>query len=204
MRTTGVLIICECKYSITAQPKPLCKTWSSIVQTTSTLRAMNSRVPVSIGLIQRGLISATEIPFSSSLRAASSATSNMLPSPKIATSRPCCTTSALPISRSRSCAAWARRGNLRAGQHEDCHVAPMLHNFRFADFEKPRFRFDFCACSRSSWIADGDRTGVVMRHCPEHIDKFIFVLRLHVHPIRDVPQVTDVEQAMVRRAVVAA
>src|SRR5438094_10475845 len=79
----------------------------------------------------------------------------------------------------------------------------MLHNFRFADFEKPRFRFDFCACSRSSWIADGDRTGVVMRHCPEHIDKFIFVLRLHVHAIRDVPQVTAVEQAMVRRAVVA-
>ena len=38
--------------------------------------------------------------FSSSLRAASSATSNMLPKPKIATSRPCCTTSALPISRS--------------------------------------------------------------------------------------------------------
>src|SRR6266699_42975 len=26
MRTTGVLIICECKCSMTAQPKPLCKT----------------------------------------------------------------------------------------------------------------------------------------------------------------------------------
>src|SRR5581483_2257150 len=72
----------------------------TIVQITSTLRAKNSSVPVSRGLIQRGLISATETPFSSSLRAASSAISNMAPRPKMATSRPCFTTSALPISKS--------------------------------------------------------------------------------------------------------
>src|SRR6266480_71736 len=97
-----------------------------MVQTTSTPRAKNSSVPVSSGLIQRGLISATETPFSS---------------------------------------------NLRAG-------------------------------SGTTGVADGDRTSVVVRHRPEHIDKFIFIFRLHVHPIRDVPQITDIEQAMMGWAVV--
>ena len=49
--------------SMTAQPKPLCRTWSSNVQITSTLRAKNSRVPTSSGLIHRGLIKRDRNPF---------------------------------------------------------------------------------------------------------------------------------------------
>jgi len=36
------------------------------------------------------------------------------------------------------------------------------------------------------------------------IDEFVFVLWLHVHPIRDMTEITDIEQAMVGRAVIAA
>jgi hypothetical protein len=80
----------------------------------------------------------------------------------------------------------------------------VLHDFRFANLKKFWFRFDLRACSWTSRVADGDWTGVVVRHCPEHVDEFVFVLRLHVHPIRDVAQITDVEQTMMRRAIVAA
>ena len=92
----------------------------------------------------------------------------MFPSPKIATSRPCCTTSALPISSRLRCVLWLRA---RAG---------------------------------AARITNRDRAGVVVRHRPKHVDKFIFILRLHVHDVRNVPQIADIEQAVMRRAVVAA
>ena len=80
----------------------------------------------------------------------------------------------------------------------------MLHDFCFSDLEKFGFRFDLRAGSGTSWIADGDRTSIVVRHRPEHVHKFVFVFRLHVHPIRDVAQITDIEQSMVCWAVIAA
>jgi hypothetical protein len=78
----------------------------------------------------------------------------------------------------------------------------MLHDFGLADFEKFRLRFDLRARPGTARVADSNRTSVVMRHRPKHIDKFIFIFRLHVHPIRDVAQITDVEQAMMRRAII--
>ena len=92
----------------------------------------------------------------------------MLPSPKIATSRPCCTTSALPISSN----AW--------------------------------FCFRFCSRSGATRITHRDRPGVVIRHCPKHVDKFVFILRLHVHDVWHVPEIADIEQTMMRRTIVAA
>ncbi|KAF5407301.1 MAG: hypothetical protein Udaeo2_25760 [Candidatus Udaeobacter sp.] len=80
----------------------------------------------------------------------------------------------------------------------------MLHDLGFADLEKLGLRFDFCARSRSSRIANSDRTRVVVRHGPQHVDEFVFIFRLHVHPIWDVSQIPDIEQAVVRRAIVAA
>src|SRR6266478_7903500 len=51
-------------------------------------------------------------------------------------------------------------GNLKhVAQSKDRHVAPMLHDFRLADLEKFRFRFDLSACPRTSWIANSDWTG---------------------------------------------
>ena len=41
-------------------------------------------------------------------------------------------------------------------------------------------------------------------HRPEHVDEFVFILRLHVHDVGDVAEVADVEEAVMRRAVVAA
>ena len=53
-------------------------------------------------------------------------------------------------------------------------------------------------------VADGDRAGVVVGHRPEHVDELVFILRLHVDDVRDVAQIADVEEAVVRWAVVAA
>ena len=53
-------------------------------------------------------------------------------------------------------------------------------------------------------ITNRDRARVVVRHRPEHVDELVFILRLHMHDVRNVPQIADVEQAVMRRAVVAA
>ena len=80
----------------------------------------------------------------------------------------------------------------------------MLHDFSRSDFEKLGFRFDFHPRARTAGVTHGDGAGIVMRHCPEHVHEFIFIFRLHVHPIGDVPEITDIEQTMVRWAIVAA
>src|SRR4029077_14897096 len=68
-------------------------------------------------------------------------------------------------------------GNFKhVAQAEDRHVAPVLHNLGLADLEKLRFRFDFYTRTGASRITNGDWTRVVVRHCPEHVDKLIFVL----------------------------
>src|SRR6266498_1509471 len=89
-------------------------------------------------------------------------------------------------------------------QSKNCYVASVLNDFGLANLEKFGFRFNFCARTGTARITDSDRAGVVVRHGPEHVDKFIFVLWLHVPPVRDVSQVPDVEQAVMRWAVVAA
>src|SRR5438874_3348334 len=87
---------------------------------------------------------------------------------------------------------------------EYCHVAPMLHDFRLADLEQLGFWFDFCAWPRPSRITNGNWAGVVVRHGPKHIDELVLILRLHVPPIGDVAKVPNVEQTVMRWAVVAA
>ena len=80
----------------------------------------------------------------------------------------------------------------------------MLHYFGFADLEELRFRFDLRAGARTARVPHRDWAGIVVRHGPKHVGKLVFVLRLHMHPVWDVPQIPDVEQAMMGRAVVAA
>ena len=53
-------------------------------------------------------------------------------------------------------------------------------------------------------VADGDGALVVVHHGPEHVDELVFVLGLHVDDAGDAAQVGDVEQTVVRGAVVAA
>ena len=43
-----------------------------------------------------------------------------------------------------------------------------------------------------------------MGHRPEHVHKLVFILGLHVDDVWHVAQVADIEEAVVRRAVVAA
>ena len=63
--------------------------------------------------------------------------------------------------------------------------------------------FGFRAGADAARIADGDGAGMVVRHRPEHVAEFVFVLRLHVDDSGNGAQVADVEEAVVRRAVVA-
>src|SRR6266404_1558658 len=93
----------------------------------------------------------------------------------------------------------ARRffGNFKhVAEAEDRHIAPVLHDFGLTDLQKFGFRFDFHTRTGAARITDGDWTGIIVGHCPEHVDKLIIVLQLHVHPVRHVSQVTDVEQAV--------
>ena len=58
-----------------------------------------------------------------------------------------------------------------------------------------------CSDTRASRVADGDRA-VDGRGGPEHIDEFGFVLWGHHGEVRDVAQVGQVEDALMRAAVV--
>src|SRR6266404_444709 len=86
---------------------------------------------------------------------------------------------------------------------EDRDVTSMLDDFSLPDLEELGFSFWFCARAGTARITNGDRSGVVIRHCPKHVGEFVFVLWLHMDPIRDMTQITDIEQAMVGRAIVA-
>ena len=44
---------------------------------------------------------------------------------------------------------------------------------------------------------------MIMRHGAEHVHEFVLILRLHVHESGNVAEVADVEESVVRRAVVA-
>ena len=139
---------------------------------TSTERAKNSSVPVSSGLIQRGLTTAALIPSFSS----------------------------------RSAASFGHGGHVAQPEdrHARCAFLAVSDHFGLADFQQLRLGFGPGSNPRPAGIADGDGTLVVVRHRPEHVGEFLLVLGLHEDQVRDVAQVADVEQAVVRRAVVAA
>ena len=79
----------------------------------------------------------------------------------------------------------------------------MAENFSLADFEDARPFFRLRAGADAARIADGDRAGMVVGHRPKHVAEFIFVLRLHVDDSGNLPEVADIEEAVVGRAVVA-
>ena len=96
------------------------------------------------------------------------------------------------------------------GEGEFAHVAEgddrcagaVAEDFRFADFQKAGL---FCgdgpgACAAR--VADRRRP-VVVGDCPEHIDEFLLVLRLHVDDARHWAEVGDVEESVVGWTVVA-
>ena len=78
----------------------------------------------------------------------------------------------------------------------------MLHNFGFSDLEQFRRRLRFRARARPARITNRNRTGVVVRHRPKHVHKFIFVPGLHMHPVWDVPEITDIEQTVMSGPIV--
>src|SRR5205814_359366 len=89
-------------------------------------------------------------------------------------------------------------------QSENRDVAPMLHHFGFADLEQFRRGLWHRARAGAARITDRDRAGIVISDRPEHVDEFIFILRLHMHEVRDVPEIADIEKPVMSRAVVAA
>ena len=98
----------------------------------------------------------------------------------------------------------------RCGQGEFAHVAEgengglraMAEDFGFSDFKESRFLVGACTRTRSTRIPDGGGAFMVGNR-PEHVDEFRLVLRLHLDQARHGPQVGDIEEAMVGRAVVA-
>lgn len=87
---------------------------------------------------------------------------------------------------------------------DECDVGALGEDFGLADLEQLRLVFGAHAGAGAARVADGDGALLVVRHGPEHIDELVFILRLHVDEAGDAAQVGDVEQAVVRGAVVAA
>ena len=54
----------------------------------------------------------------------------------------------------------------------------------------------------TAWISNCNRPRIVVGHGPKHVDELIFVLRLHVNEIRDMPQITNIEETMMGGTVV--
>ena len=59
------------------------------------------------------------------------------------------------------------------------------------------------AGSDAARIANGDGTGMVIGHGPEHVAELVFVFGLHVDDSRNRAEVADIEKAVMSRAVVA-
>src|SRR4051812_2707429 len=87
---------------------------------------------------------------------------------------------------------------------EDGDVPSMLDHLGFSDLEKLWGGFWNGAGAGSAGITDRDRTRIIICDRPKHVDEFIFILRLHVDDVWHVPQIPDIEQAVVGRSVVAA
>src|SRR6267143_338733 len=89
-------------------------------------------------------------------------------------------------------------------QAENGHFATVLHDLGLADLEELGGLLRNGARAWSAGVTDGDGPGIVVGDRPEHVDKFIFILGLHVNEVRDVPQVADIEKPVMRRTIVSA
>ena len=86
---------------------------------------------------------------------------------------------------------------------DEGNVFAFLDQFAFAELDGRGDGVDGSAVDHASWVTDGGRAFVVSGHPFEHGDEFRFVLRLHVDDVGDVSEITDIEQAVVGRAVVS-
>ncbi len=89
-------------------------------------------------------------------------------------------------------------------QSDQGDIGAIRHDFGGADLQQLRHGLHRLARDRAARIADGGWTGFVVRHGPEHIHKFVLILRLHMDQTRHMAQVADIKQSVVGRAVIAA
>src|SRR6516225_7459464 len=87
------------------------------------------------------------------------------------------------------------------GEHisepEKCDIAAMLDYLGLPDLKQFWLRLRLCAGAGSSGIADGNRTLMVVCHCPQHVHKLFFIFWLHMDHVRDVPQIADIKETVV-------
>ncbi len=98
-------------------------------------------------------------------------------------------------------------GGLKGGlahvaEGDDGDAGSVAEDFGFSDFEELGFLFWDGSGAGSPGVANADGTVVVVDHRPKHVDEFIFVLGLHVDEAGDGTEETDIEQSVVRGAVV--
>ena len=87
-------------------------------------------------------------------------------------------------------------------QCEDRSFCAVADDLRFADFEKLGLFCGDCTSAGATRVADGCRA-VMVGNRPEHVRKFCLVSWLHVDDSRNRAQIGDVEEPVVRGAVVA-
>ena len=87
-------------------------------------------------------------------------------------------------------------------QRDEADVGSGLDDFCFANGEEFGLVFDACAGAVATRVADRNGAVLVVGHGPEHVDEFIFILGLHVNEAGNVPEIADVEESVVSRAVV--
>src|SRR6185312_13921031 len=88
-------------------------------------------------------------------------------------------------------------------QAEDYDIAAIADHLSLADFKRHRMLLYSNAGTDSARIADSARAVVIQHRGIQHVLQLVFVLWNHVDDVRNAAQVADVEEAVMRRAVVA-
>ena len=99
-------------------------------------------------------------------------------------------------------------GGFGDGEHvaqaNEGHVVAVGNDFGLADFEADGLVLGHDARAVATRVADGDWAAFIAGHGPEHVHELVFIARLHVDDAGDATEVGDVEEAMVRGAVITA
>ena len=93
-----------------------------------------------------------------------------------------------------------KRGMRRVADGENGDIAAVFQEFRFADVQKPQFGVKRDADAVAARIAHRRRAGVIQRGF-QHAPQLIFVFRRHDNHVRQMPQIGEIEDAVMRRAV---
>lgn len=95
-------------------------------------------------------------------------------------------------------------GELHHGaERDEADVGSGLEDFCLADGEESGLVLDLRAGTIPARVANGNGAVFVVGHGPEHVDEFVFIFWLHVDEAGDVAEVSDIEEAVVSRAVIA-